>query len=103
MRAEDVGTVFCMHSDTHLSPVPHQEGGAFSFLRSGCQRQYLLTGKRVHSGSLRERARTTVKREWGGLYASHSLAKRIIELAKDGERNPDVLCEQALSYFFARE
>jgi hypothetical protein len=22
-----------------------------------------------------------------------------IELAKDGERNPDVLCEQALSYF----
>jgi hypothetical protein len=44
-------------------------------------------------------AREAVKRDWGGLYASHSIAKRIIELAKDGERNPDVLCEQALSYF----
>jgi hypothetical protein len=46
-----------------------------------------------------EMARAAVKRDWGGLYASHRLAKRIIELAKDGERNPDVLCEQALSYF----
>jgi hypothetical protein len=46
-----------------------------------------------------ETAREAVKRDWGGLYASHSIAKRIIELAKDGERNPDVLCERALSYF----
>jgi hypothetical protein len=46
-----------------------------------------------------EMAREAVKRDWGGLYASHSIAKRIIELAKDGERNPDVLCERALSYF----
>jgi hypothetical protein len=46
-----------------------------------------------------EMARAAVKRDWGGLYANHSIAKRIIELAKDGERNPDVLCEQALSYF----
>jgi hypothetical protein len=46
-----------------------------------------------------ETAREAVKRDWGGLYASHSIAKRIIELAKGGERNPDVLCEQALSYF----
>jgi hypothetical protein len=46
-----------------------------------------------------ETAREAVKRDWGGLYASHSIAKRIIELAKDGERNPDVLCGQALSYF----
>jgi len=46
-----------------------------------------------------EMARASVKRDWGGLYANHSIAKRIIELAKDGERNPDVLCEQALSYF----
>jgi hypothetical protein len=46
-----------------------------------------------------EMAREAVKRDWGGLYANHSIAKRIIELAKDGERNPDVLCEQALSYF----
>jgi hypothetical protein len=46
-----------------------------------------------------EMAREAVKRDWGGLYASHSIAKLIIALAKDGERNPDVLCEQALSYF----
>ena len=47
-----------------------------------------------------EMARATVKRDWGGgLYASHSIARKIIELAKSGERNPDVLCEQALSYF----
>jgi hypothetical protein len=46
-----------------------------------------------------EMAREAVKQDWGDLYASHSIAKRIIELAKDGERNPDVLCEQAVSYF----
>ena len=46
-----------------------------------------------------EMARASVKRDWGGIYASHIIAKRIIELAKGGERNPDVLCEQALSYF----
>jgi len=46
-----------------------------------------------------EMARATAKRDLGRLYASHILAKRIIELAKGGERNPDVLCEQALSYF----
>jgi hypothetical protein len=46
-----------------------------------------------------EMARAAVKRDWGGLYASNSIARRIIELAKGGERNPDVLCEQALSYF----
>ena len=45
-----------------------------------------------------EMARAAVKRDWGGLYANHSIAERIIELAKGGERNPDVLCEQALSY-----
>jgi hypothetical protein len=50
-------------------------------------------------GAALEMARAAVKRDLGGLYANHSLAKRIIELAKDGERNPDVLCEQALSYF----
>jgi hypothetical protein len=46
-----------------------------------------------------EMARATVKLDWGDIYANHSIAKRIIELAKAGERNPDVLCEQALSYF----
>jgi hypothetical protein len=47
-----------------------------------------------------EMARATVKRDWGcHVYASHILAKRIIELAKDGERNAHVLCEQALNHF----
>jgi hypothetical protein len=54
--------------------------------------------RRVMSDAF-EKARATVKRDWGGLYANHSIAKQIIELAKAGERNPDVLCEQALSYF----
>jgi hypothetical protein len=31
-----------------------------------------------------------------GHHADAILAKRIIELAKTGERNPDALCEQAL-------
>ena len=48
-----------------------------------------------------EMARAAVKRDWGGIYASHIIAKQIIELAKDGERNPDVLCEKALSYFLS--
>ena len=43
-----------------------------------------------------EMARSAAKRDWGGLYASHIIAKRIIELAKGGERNPDLLCEAAL-------
>jgi hypothetical protein len=47
-----------------------------------------------------EMARAAVKRDWGG-YANRTIAKRIIELAKGGERNPDVLCVQALSYFLA--
>jgi len=47
-----------------------------------------------------EMAHAAVKRDWGcHVYASHTLAKQIIELAKAGERDPDVLCEQALSYF----
>jgi hypothetical protein len=48
-----------------------------------------------------EKARAVVKRDWGDLYASHSLAKRIIELAQGGERNPDVLCAEALGYFLS--
>jgi hypothetical protein len=31
-----------------------------------------------------------------GDYADATLAKRIIELAQAGERNPDRLCEEAL-------
>jgi hypothetical protein len=47
-----------------------------------------------------EMARAAVKRDWGcHVYASHTLANRIIELAKGGERNPHVLCEQALNHF----
>jgi hypothetical protein len=48
-----------------------------------------------------EMARASVKRDWGGIYASHIIAKRIVELAKAGERNPHVLCEQAVSYFLS--
>jgi hypothetical protein len=50
-------------------------------------------------GAALEMARVTVKRDWGGIYASHIIAKRIVELAKAGERDPKVLCERALSYF----
>jgi hypothetical protein len=51
-------------------------------------------------GAALEMARAAVKRDWGcHVYASHMLAKRIIELAKGGERNPDVLCAQALNHF----
>jgi hypothetical protein len=47
-----------------------------------------------------EMARAAVKRDWGcHVYASHILAKRIIELAKARKRNPDVLCGHTLSYF----
>jgi len=45
-----------------------------------------------------EMARATIARDWGD-YANATLAKRIIELAKTGERNLDVLCEYALSTF----
>jgi hypothetical protein len=45
--------------------------------------------RRIMSVAL-EMARASVKRDWGGIYASHIIAKRIIELAKAGERNPDV-------------
>jgi len=46
-----------------------------------------------------ELARAAVKRDWSGVYGNRIIAKRIIELAKDGERDPDVLCGEALSYF----
>jgi hypothetical protein len=46
-----------------------------------------------------EMARAAVKRDWGGVYCNNIIAKRIIELVKDGERNPHVLCEQARSHF----
>ena len=35
----------------------------------------------------------------GGHHCDATLAKRVIELAKEGERNPDALCEKALRSF----
>jgi hypothetical protein len=45
-----------------------------------------------------EMAPATVARDWGDC-ANATLAKRSVELAKTGERSPDVLCEYALSTF----
>lgn len=45
-----------------------------------------------------EMARAAVARDWGD-YANATLAKRIVELAKTGERSSDALCEYALSTF----
>jgi hypothetical protein len=42
-----------------------------------------------------EMARVALEREWGD-HANAIIAKRIIDLAKGGERNPDVLCDRAL-------
>jgi hypothetical protein len=38
----------------------------------------------------------------GGELANEVVARRIIELAKTGERNPDLLCERALNEIRAR-
>jgi hypothetical protein len=42
-----------------------------------------------------EMARVALEREWGD-HANAIIATRIIDLAKGGERNPDVLCDRAL-------
>jgi hypothetical protein len=42
-----------------------------------------------------EMARVALEQQWGD-HADTILAGRIIALAKAGERNPNVLCEQAL-------
>jgi hypothetical protein len=34
-----------------------------------------------------------------GTIADEVIANKIIELAKAGEKNPDLLCEDALNYF----
>jgi hypothetical protein len=49
-----------------------------------------------------EMARAAIAQDWSD-YANATLAKRIIELTKAGERNPDVLCEHALSIPVAAE
>jgi uncharacterized protein (DUF924 family) len=48
-----------------------------------------------------EMARAAVYRDWTNK-ADALLAKRIIELAKAGERNPDTLCDEALKTFRPR-
>jgi hypothetical protein len=45
-----------------------------------------------------EAARVALDPQWGH-HADAILAKRVIELAKEGERNPDILCEQAVQSF----
>jgi hypothetical protein len=50
--------------------------------------------KRV-MGIVFEMARVALEREWGD-HANAVIATRIIDLAKGGERNPDVLCDRAL-------
>jgi hypothetical protein len=42
-----------------------------------------------------EMAHAAIVQDWGD-YANPTIAKRIIQLAKAGERNPDLLCEYAL-------
>jgi len=45
-----------------------------------------------------EMAHAALMRDWGE-HANAILAERIIELAKAGERNPDILCERVLGHF----
>jgi hypothetical protein len=45
-----------------------------------------------------EAAHVALDPQWGD-HADGILAESIIELAKRGERNPDILCEQALKSF----
>jgi hypothetical protein len=45
-----------------------------------------------------EAAHVALDPQWGD-YADGILANRIMELAEQGERNPDRLCEQALQSF----
>jgi hypothetical protein len=53
--------------------------------------------KRVMGVGL-EMARVALEQHWGD-HADTILAGRIVALAKAGELNPDVLCEQALNGF----
>jgi hypothetical protein len=45
-----------------------------------------------------EAARVAIDSQWGH-HGDATLAKKVIELAKEGERNPDTLCEKALRSF----
>jgi hypothetical protein len=56
--------------------------------------QFDPESKRV-MGVAFEMARVALEQQWGD-HADTILAGRIIALAKAGERNPNVLCEQAL-------
>jgi hypothetical protein len=48
-----------------------------------------------------EMARVALGQDWGD-HANEIIARRTIELAKAGERNPDVLCERVLAHFRER-
>ncbi len=45
-----------------------------------------------------EMVHAALERDWGDLH-NELIAKKVIELAKAGETNPDRLCEQVLVYF----
>ena len=51
--------------------------------------------KRVLGGCLRNRC-IALRAEDSDDFVKHAIATKIIDLAKAGERNPDILCEQAL-------
>ena len=62
-----------------------------------------LNGKRFDPETTRvlgvafELVRIALRTEEGDDFVKQAIAEKIINLAKAGERNPDILCEQALS------
>lgn len=99
MRPDPKGGIGALRIASTVSAVPKSRAASrdmpiTSFL--GAQKFDRET-KRIMGVAL-EMARKAAKREWAGLYVSRIIAKRIIEIAKDGERDPDVMCAQALSY-----
>jgi hypothetical protein len=61
------------------------------------------TAKPRASWALHSNWPTRLLREIGSDYANAMIANRIIELAKAGERNPDLLCERALDNLRSRQ
>jgi hypothetical protein len=46
-----------------------------------------------------EMVRAALHCEYSDMVSGEVIANKIIELAKAGERNPDLLCEETLNYF----
>jgi hypothetical protein len=46
-----------------------------------------------------EMVRAALQFRHQGNFTDEAIARKIVELAKAGERNPDQLCERALNYF----